>query len=295
MPKITVLGLGAMGSRLAINYRKAGYDVTVWNRTPDAATRLADQHDMTVAGTPRSAASDADVIVAMVSDNNAANSVWLDDEHGALSGAKPGSIAIESSTLTPDTVHRLGTAAASAGVRFVEAPVVGSRPQAEAGALLYLLAGEPADLDEAQTIIDINAGNSARVGPIGNAATLKLAINGLFAAQVAAYAEIVGFIERSDLDRTEALAMLRALPITSPGLQRILGLIEQRNYEPNFPVHLVAKDLDYLLDTADACDSETPVMATVHAVFSRSADGTERDLDIAGIAQHYQTTADATR
>ncbi len=295
MTRITVLGLGAMGSRLAVNYRQAGHDVTVWNRTHDAATRLAGDHDMAVAGTPRIAASDADVIVTMVSDNNAANSVWLDDEHGALRGARPGSIAIESSTLTPDTVRRLGTAAASAGVRFVEAPVVGSRPQAETGALFYLLGGKPADLDDAQAIIDVNAAHIVRVGPIGNAATLKLAINGLFAAQVAAYAEIVGFIERSDLDRTEAFATLRALPITSPGLQRILGLIEQRGYEPNFPVHLVAKDLDYLLETADAFDSETPVMATVKAVFCRGADGTERDLDIAGIAQHYQTTADATR
>ena len=168
----------------------------------------------------RDAVRDVAVIVTMVSDNDAATAVWLDPEHGALAAAMPGAIAIESSTITPDTVKRIGEEAARSDIRFVEAPVVGSRPQAEAGALFYLLAGDPTDIDEAQPYVDINAGNSTRVGSIGNAATLKLAINGLFAAQVAAYAEIAGFIERSDLDTPVAFEILKALPITSPGLQR---------------------------------------------------------------------------
>lgn len=295
MTHIAVLGVGAMGSRLATNYRQAGHDVTVWNRTAETAQRLADEHNLNVADTPRNAVRDADVIVAMVSDDGAATAVWLDDENGALGAARPGSIAIESSTLTPDAVRRIGEAAAQSSVKFVEAPVVGSRPQAEAGSLFYLLAGEPADIDEAQPIIDVNAGDSTRVGPIGTAATLKLAINGLFAAQVAAYAEIVGFIERSGLDTSSALATLRALPITSLGLERILRLVEERDYRPNFPVHLVAKDLAYLLDTAGIHHSETPIMTTAAAVFVQGADGTERDLDIAGIAQRYQAPNDLAR
>ena len=286
MTAIAVLGLGAMGSRLAINYANAGHHVTIWNRTGRVATDLAANHHMTAAGTVTDAVCDADVVVAMVSDDAAAGAVWLGDT-GAFASMRPGTIAIESSTLTPGTVRCLADAAAAADVPFVEAPVVGSRPQADAGALFYLLGGETASIDAAMPIIDVNAGNSTRVGDAGNAAVMKLAINGLFAAQVAAYAEIVGFLERSSVDDETARATLSALPITSPGLQRVLGLIGQRNFEPNFPVRLVAKDLDYLADTSGDLGTDLPIMNTARAVFrSGTSDGLAA-LDIAGIARRY--------
>lgn len=287
MSNITVLGLGAMGSRMAINYSDAGHDVTVWNRTAATAEALAAEHRVAVAKTPRSAAAVADYVVSMVSNDKAANDVWLHPDTGALGGMSSDSVAIESSTLTPDTAQRLASAATNANIRFVEAPVVGSRPQAETGALFYVLGGEPTAIEAARPIIEINAGNTTHVGKVGNAATLKLAINGLFAAQVAAYAEVAGFIERSDLDTNSALDTLAALPITSPGLQRILGLIGARNYEPSFPVHLVAKDLRYLAVAASTLKAHVPIIAATGAVFEEGAAGMQQDLDISGIAQRY--------
>jgi 3-hydroxyisobutyrate dehydrogenase len=288
MSKITVLGLGAMGSRMAINYAAAGHDVTVWNRTTSTAGQLATTHHLTAAQTPRTAADGADFVVSMVSNDEAALDVWMNSNHGALAGMAPGAVAIESSTLTPGTARKLGDAALTARIRFIEAPVVGSRPQADAGALFYILSGDNAAVEAARPIIDINAGNTTHVGSIGNAATLKLAINGLFAAQVAAYAEIAGFIERSDLDTVAAFKTLTALPITSPGLQRILGLIADRNYEPNFPIHLVAKDLSYLAAAARDADAAIPIVDATKSVFEQSTEGDERNLDIAGVAQRYQ-------
>lgn len=288
MTNITVLGLGAMGSRMAINYAKAGHRVTVWNRTAAVAGELAGTHELIAAETPRSAAEGADFVVSMVSDDAAATGVWLNPNHGALDGMASEAIAIESSTLTPGVVRRLGDAATAAGIQFIEAPVVGSRPQADAGALFYVLGGEVDAVDSARPLIDINAGNITHVGAVGNAATMKLAINGLFAAQVAAYAEIVGLIERSDLDTGASLATLTALPITSPALQRILGLVGERNYEPNFPVHLVAKDLSYLVNTASDVGASVPIAETTRGIFSQGAAGDEANLDIAGIAQTYQ-------
>lgn len=138
--------------------------------------------------------------------------------------------------------------------------------------------------------IDVNAGNSVHVGSIGNAATMKLAINGLFAAQVAAFAEIAGFIERSNLDTDSAMKTLAALPITSTGLQRVLGLIDDREYEPNFPVHLVAKDLGYLAEAAREISAAIPIVDATRSIFDDGASNAEeRDLDIAGIARRYQT------
>ncbi len=287
MSDITVLGLGAMGSRMAINYAKTGHNVTVWNRTKATAETIAAARNLTVAETPRSAAEGADFVVSMVSNDEAAHDVWLHPDSGALAAMSPTSIAIESSTLTPGMAQQLASAAAAASIRIVEAPVVGSRPQAEAGALFYVLGGAPDAIDAALPIIEVNAGKTTHVGEIGNAATMKLAINGLFAAQVAAYAEVAGFIERSDLDTDGALETLGALPITSPGLQRILGLIGARAYEPNFPVHLVAKDLRYLADTALTVGADLPIIAAAGSVFEDGAAGPEHDLDIAGIAQRY--------
>lgn len=292
MSQVAVLGLGAMGSRMAINLAKAGHDVTVWNRTTERAVDLAAAHDMSVATTPSAAALEADIVVSMVADDDAARSVWLHAETGALSSMGNDAIAIESSTLTPDAVRELATAANARGLAFIEAPVVGSRPQAEAGALFTLLGGDAAVIERAQTIIDVNAGNSKRVGEVGDAAVMKLAINGLFAAQVAAYAEVAGFLEKSPLDTAGAMATLAALPLTSPGLQRIVGLIAERQYEPNFPVHLVAKDLAYLAATGDAASAELPMMATAGEVFARGATGPLGALDISGIASLYQASDD---
>lgn len=286
MSKVAVLGVGAMGSRMAINFARAGHEVTVWNRNPGAAVDLAAAHQLATAASPSLAAAGADVVLSMLSDDEASTAVWL-GEHGALDSMRPGTLAIESSTLTPGAVRRLAVSADAAGVQFVEAPVVGSRPQAEAGALFYLLAGEAEAVDASMPYIEVSAGNSTRLGEAGDAALLKLAINGLFAAQVAAYAEMAGFIERSTLDTEAAMATLAALPITSPGLQRIVGLIGARDYSPNFPIRLVAKDLGYLGRASEELGASLPVSKAAEGVFTTGAE-TLGDLDIAGIARRFE-------
>ncbi len=280
------LGRGAMGSRMAANLIAAGHDLVVWNRTGAVATDFAAEHGATAAGTPSGAAEQADVVISMVADDAAARSVWLDPVDGALGAMRDGAIAIESSTLTPDATRQLAAEAAEAGVTFVEAPVVGSRPQADAGALLHLVGGDAAAVEAARSTIEVNAGSVVHVGEVGQAATVKLAINGLFAAQVAAYSETVGLLERSGLDTPMITDLLAALPITSPGLARVLGLIASGDHAPNFPIRLVAKDLGYLASAAASLDHELPVGAAVRDVFADAdADEDTRELDISGIGR----------
>lgn len=290
MSRIAVLGLGSMGSRMAANFAQAGHDVVVWNRNPARSAELADAEGAEQAASPREAAAGADFIVSMVADDEAASFVWLDPDHGAFASVESSAIAIESSTLSPVMVTKLGVAAKEHGVAFVEAPVVGSRPQVEAGALFALLGGDSSVIDRVMPVIEVNCAKSKAVGAVGNAAVMKLAINGLFAAQVAAYGEVVGFLERSALDSEEAVQLLANLPITSPGLQRILGLISERQYEPNFPVHLVAKDLAYLGAAAGDVGADVPLMTAAAAVFAEGAQGPTADLDIAGIASLYENS-----
>lgn len=290
MNNVAVLGLGAMGSRMAINLSNAGHRVTVWNRTTEHAVALANSHDVTVSATPCSAADGADVVVSMVSDDDAAYRVWLDPDDGALSSLGTTATAIESSTLSSAGIATLGEAFAVAGRTFVEAPVVGSRPQAEAGGLFYLLGGDAPSIAAVQPIIDVNAGASKHVGPTGSATVMKLVINGLFASQVALLAEAVAVLERSTVDVPDAIELLSGLPITAPGLARILGLIGTRTYTPNFPVHLVTKDLRYLTAFARNVDAPTAVIDQAHRVFTDAANGPSRDLDISGVAAHLGLT-----
>ena len=152
MTSITFLGQGAMGSRMADRLEAAGHDVIRWNRSGAVQT-------------PREAVADADIVIAMLRDDEASRSVWLDADTGALAGMKPGALAIESSTITRDHALALGEAVAAAGVRFLDAPVLGSRPQAEAGQLVHLIGGDRGDIAEVQPVLAATGGQAVARRP----------------------------------------------------------------------------------------------------------------------------------
>jgi 3-hydroxyisobutyrate dehydrogenase len=188
---IAVLGLGAMGSRMAANLLKAGHKVTVWNRTPSAAAALV-AAGAKQAQTPREAVADASFVIAMVRDDEASRTIWLAPATGALAGMGRNTIAIESSTLSPAWVRELGEGAAADGVALVEAPVSGSRPQAEAGQLVYLVGGEEAALQRAEPVLKALSSTIHHVGPLGSGALVKLSTNALLGVQVTVLAEMIG-------------------------------------------------------------------------------------------------------
>ncbi len=276
-----------MGSRIAARIAEAGHTVTVWNRSPAAARSVAEASpSITATSSAREAVAGAEVVVSMVADDEASRSLWLDPETGVLEVAGA-AVAVESSTITRGWAVALSEAATSEGVSFIEAPVVGSRPQADAGALFVLVGGEVTVLDQVRPVLDAYAGGVHHVGPVGAAAAMKLGINGLFGMQVAAYAEIVGMLSKAGIDRSEAVGLLGNLPITSPGLQRILGLFESGDFSPNFPIELVEKDFRYLSQLADDANAPTPMVKAASAVFAQGASGAQAELDIAGIAELY--------
>ena len=278
-----VLGLGAMGARMARRLVDAGHDVTVWNRSRDRVDALATTIDVRSADRAVDAVAHADLVISMVRDDSASYDLWLGDE-GALDALPRGAVLVEASTLSPGAARRLGEAAAAREIEMLEAPVIGSRPQAEAGALVSLIGGLDETLERARPRLEAYSGTILPVGAIGTAALVKLAVNGLFAIQVAAYGEIIGLLEATAPD-VDACTLLAGLPITSPGLQRVLGLIERRDFAPNFPVELVAKDLAYL-ESLGATE-DLPLSGTAARVFADAASGPLAELDISGIASRY--------
>ncbi|MCA8907644.1 MAG: NAD(P)-dependent oxidoreductase [Rhodospirillaceae bacterium] len=286
MSRIAVLGLGAMGSRMAARLLAAGHAVTVWNRT---ATRTEVLHSAGAAVTtsPREAAAAADVVLAMLRDDDASRDVWLDEETGALAALAPGAIAIECSTLGLDWVRILAARCAAAGRAFLDAPVAGSRPQAEAGQLVFLVGGSADTVALAQPVLSALGSAVHHAGPAGAGAMAKLAVNALFGIQVATLAELVEAIRRQGFDAERALDAIAATPACSPAAKAAAGSMLADAFAPLFPVDLVEKDFGYVQAAAGAVDA-APMTAAARAVFLRAMrEGLGAD-NLTGIVRLYR-------
>jgi 3-hydroxyisobutyrate dehydrogenase len=233
--RITVLGLGAMGSRMAANLLKAGHAVTVWNRTPAAAAALVTAGAKQGA-TPKEAVAGSDFIVAMVRDDEASRELWLSPETGALAGMAEGAVAIESSTLTPNWIRELGAAVEKRGFAFLEAPVAGSRPQAEAGQLVYFIGGEESVLRRAEPVLRVLGSNVQHVGSVGSGALVKLATNALMGVQATALAELIGLLKQSGADVAGALKAISGTAAWSLAATNLSANMLAGNFAPQFPV-----------------------------------------------------------
>lgn len=270
MSAIAVLGMGAMGSRIASRLLAAGHAVTVWNRSVLACESLIGL-GAALASTPRDAAMNAEIVISMVFDDTASRAVWLDDETGALKGLVRGGLAIESSTLTPTCLGEIGASMAAQGVDFIDAPVAGSRLQADMGQLIFMAGGEIEAIERARPVL-LQLGNSLHhIGPLGSGAWLKLAVNSLFGTQVAAIAEQIALLKAAGVDVDRAIAALKAMPVTSPAAAGAATLMLAGNFAPQAPVDLILKDLTYALLSAKHVDVNLPVTSAVADQFQAAS------------------------
>lgn len=249
MKSVAVMGLGAMGMGMAGRLVDAGFSLTVYNRTEARAAGLKAK-SAKITATPREAAEQADVVISMVADDAASRSLWM-GEIGALKSARPGTVLIESSTLSLPWVLELSHAAQSQGCRFLDAPVTGSKSHAKSGELLFLVGGDAATLENVRNVLAPMSRRVVHMGPVGSATLMKLINNFLCGVQAASLAEAVALIERSGLDRNKAVDILSSGAPGSPLLQNIIVRMAARDYRPNFALHLMAKDLTYAIAEAD--------------------------------------------
>ncbi|WP_414562253.1 MULTISPECIES: NAD(P)-dependent oxidoreductase [unclassified Anabaena] len=286
MSKVALLGMGAMGFRVAQNLLSANHKVFVYNRTADKAIPLLDKGAVWAA-TPREAAESADIVISMVTDDDASRAIWLDQEKGAVMGLGKDAIAIESSTLTVDWTKELAANIESRGIAFLDAPVIGSRPQADAGKLIYVVGGSVETLTLAQDVLYAAGAAAIHVGPIGQGMAMKLAVNALFGIQVAALAEILGMLNKQGIDPAKAMECLGDMPVMSPAAKGVGNLMLMNNYAPMFPINLVEKDFRYVTQTAQTVAAATPASNAIHGIYLEAiAKGYGND-NITGVAQLF--------
>jgi 3-hydroxyisobutyrate dehydrogenase len=291
--KIALLGLGLMGSGMAGRLLDAGYPLTIWNRSPDKAKAFADR-GARIARSPREAAMSANVVISMLSDVVVCRDVWL-GRGEALLGSAPGTILVESSTVTVEWVHELDQAAKEAGCELVDAPVTGSKPQAASGQLLFLAGGAAAAVERLTPVLKAMGRDVVHVGGVGAGARLKLINNFLSGSQVAALAEALSLIERSGLDVQKSLGVLTEGAPGSPLVKLLSGRMVSKQYDPNFLLRLMAKDLRYAVAEAEAQALDLDMGRAALRVFEHAITAGQGDEDMSAVVEQFRAQAESTK
>ncbi len=264
MTQIAFFGLGTMGYGMARNLLQAGHQVTVYNRTYSKAKALQ-SNGARAAETPRDATQGAEVLISMVADDAASRAIWF-GEQGAMAAASPNALLIECSTLTPRLIHEIAAAAEAKQCAFLDAPVTGSRPQAEAGELNFLVGGTKENIERARPVFEAMGKNIFHFGETGSGAMVKLINNMMVGVQVAAFAEGVALAEQSGLDVKQVADFLYQGPPGSLILKRKGPAVLQRDYTSNFALRWMHKDLSYGLEEGVAYDVPMPTTSAVREV-----------------------------
>lgn len=275
MTTVAVLGTGKMGGAMARRLAAAGFDLTLWNRTPSRAQELGIGR---VAATPADAARDVEVVLSSLTNDAAVRDVYLGDD-GVLRTAA-GKLIIDASTVGPRVAEELGREAQAKGSRFLEAPVVGSVPAVESGKLLILVAGDRTDVEHARPVLG-QLGEITYAGAWGNAQRLKLIANSMLGITSAAAAELLAAGTAAGLDGGQVFSILTRF---APGLAaRERGFLHDRHTPTMFAVRDLVKDLDLSLETYGGAGRRMPLTRQARELFAATMQQSP-DLDISAIA-----------
>jgi len=285
MTRIGFLGLGRMGTPIARNLAAAGHDLTLWNRTPAAAEALAADLPARVAKTPAEAAAGADVVITMVADDAAVAAVYLGEE-GITAGIRPGAVAVDMSTVAPETSRKLAGALQQAGAGFVDAPVSGSTAAAESRTLIVMAGGDPAAVARVRPVLEATARAVHHLGPAGSGAVMKLAVNSIVYGLNQAVSEGLLLAERAGIDRSAAYDVIASSAVAAPVVHYRRPVYERPQESPvSFRMDLGVKDLRLILALAERVGAPVPQARRNHEVLGRAATEGFADWDLGAVAE----------
>lgn len=254
MSKVAVIGLGAMGSRIAGRLLAAGHELTVWNRTAGKADDLVTR-GAARAETPAEAATAPAFVLTMVSNPDALRAVTEGDA-GVAAGVSATTTVLEMSTVGPDAVSRL-RAALPEDVELLDAPVLGSTGEAESGTLRIFVGGSGSGFARVNPLLS-ELGTPVHVGELGAGAAAKLVANSTLFGVLATLGEALALAETLGLEQDAAFDVLSATPIAAQA-ERRRESVESGAYPGRFALALARKDADLLADAAASADLELPV------------------------------------
>jgi 3-hydroxyisobutyrate dehydrogenase-like beta-hydroxyacid dehydrogenase len=260
--RIGFLGLGIMGSRMAANVAKAGYQLTVWTHTEGKAQRWASEHEAMAVDTPAEVAAASDIVVSMVVDGAQVEGV-LCGEDGVAEGAADGLLCIDMSTIAPTDTRRIASRLEQWGIRMMDAPVTGSSPRAQDGTLTIMAGGEQEDFERAEALLETMGELIVHVGELGQGEMLKLINNSLGAANAAAVAEALLVADATGVDLDALVTVTQSGSGASAQLQSKAGAMRGHDYTTLFKTEHMLKDVRLCLEEAQTAG--VPFPAAAHA------------------------------
>ncbi|HUY45939.1 MAG TPA: NAD(P)-dependent oxidoreductase [Streptosporangiaceae bacterium] len=292
MRRIGFLGLGAMGSGMAVRLAEAGFEVTAYNRSEAKARPLAD-HGVRVASTPAVAARDADALLLSVATQDAAEAV-LTGPDGALAAAPAGTLVADTSTVSPDAARATAARISAAGHRPLDACVLGNAQHARNGELRFMVGGDPSDLAALRPVLDALSKEVVHIGDHGMGAAAKVAMNLLMGVQMQAMAEAIVLGERLGLSREQLVRMITASGYCSPVMRFKGGVMSRRTFsQADFRLSLMRKDLLLALSDGQRMGVPMPATAASYEVLTSAVNGGLGDLDCAAVLAEVERMAGA--
>ncbi len=246
--KLGFIGLGNMGNRIAQRLLGHGYQVSVYDRNLDTAKTITTQGGI-VAKSIRELASTVDVVLSCLTNDEAVRSVYTGAE-GVFAGARPGTVVLEMSTISPDTSRELHSLGARGGIQVLDVAISGSTPAAEQGTLTLLAGGDGDLFRAAEPIFQAVAKQYFLLGGAGSGTAMKLVVNTLLGVGMQAIAEAVALGEKIGLDRERLLRALSQTAVVAPAHLGKMASAMVNDYRPQFPLRLMNKDFALILSAA---------------------------------------------
>lgn len=290
--KVAFIGLGIMGSPMAVHLQNGDYDVTGFNRSPEATQPLVEAGG-TAADSTAEAVKDAEVVCVMVPDSPDVQDVLL-GEDGVLANVPKGALVIDFSSIRPDVTKELAEAAGEAGVRLLDAPVSGGEAGAKNAALSIMVGGDEADFKEAQPLLETVGKTVVHVGPSGAGQTVKAANQLIVAANIEALAEALVFLEAYGVDTAAAMDVLGGGLAGSAVLNQKRENMLTRSFDPGFRIELHHKDLGIVTSAAREVGVVLPMGAVVAQLMASARANGDGGLDHSGLLRGVERLSGAT-
>jgi 3-hydroxyisobutyrate dehydrogenase-like beta-hydroxyacid dehydrogenase len=274
------IGLGLMGSRLARRLHSLGWNVRAWNRSPQAADELS-KRGIAIAASAADLVANSDVILSSLANDAAVRSVYL-DKGGVLSTVEPGTVILEMSTISPELSRRLHRKALARGVKFLDVAISGSTPAVDAGTITLLVGGDEETFEQCAPIYESIAKQWFLIGPGSSGIQMKLVVNLLLGVDMQAIAEAVSLGEHLQIDRNVLLDVLSKTAVMPLALVGKLQKIKEGDYSPEFPLRLMSKDMDLVINAARTSGADLPAASVAQSVLASNVSASG-DLDLAAI------------
>jgi 3-hydroxyisobutyrate dehydrogenase-like beta-hydroxyacid dehydrogenase len=284
--QVGVIGLGLMGRPMSMNLLKAGYRLTVWNRTASRADELV-AAGAKLAQSPQEVAANSDFLFTMVSDPPAIEEV-LWGPRGAMQSLKRGSIYVDSSTISPALARKIAAACAERGVRFLDAPVTGGDWGAKKGELVFMIGGDAETLKDAEPVLSVMGKKLFHLGPHGAGQTIKLAMNLILALQVDALAEALALVTRAGIQGEKLVEVLQSSMGRSGLLDVKAPNLLKGEYVPSFPLRLMHKDLGLALELGNQVGVALPATAAARETYNYVKGAAKEDLDYSAVMKFWK-------